>query len=169
MGCCVVCAWCCCYDLCGCVYDASPVRFVLSLFYLCAQIHMTGVCLFVWVVQDLTRRPPAFVRSRASHAAGSTGRLAKKTESAHHLWRQDCVDTIYTDVCCITISCRLCLFGTSDRAELPLHNILYTSLSVMGIFSVDLKFCHIRFYTIQPLPFLVFQPVFCLVVLYLLP
>ena len=34
MGCCVVCAWCCCYDLCGCVNGASPVRFVL--FYLCA-------------------------------------------------------------------------------------------------------------------------------------
>ena len=73
MGCCVVCAW--CYnDLCGCVYGASPVRFVLSLFYLCAiqmnpvwlhlievcclficlgqrsQIHVTGACLFVCVV-----------------------------------------------------------------------------------------------------------------------
>ena len=35
-GCCVVCAWCCCYVVCGCVNGASPVRFVLSLFYLCA-------------------------------------------------------------------------------------------------------------------------------------
>ena len=30
------CAWFCCYVLCGCVNGASPVRFVLSLFYLCA-------------------------------------------------------------------------------------------------------------------------------------
>ena len=30
MGCCVVCAWCCCYDLCGFVNGASPVRFVFS-------------------------------------------------------------------------------------------------------------------------------------------
>ena len=62
---------------------ASPVRFVLSLFYLCtfqknpvcvvcvvtsdwglflvcerSQIQMTGVCLFVSSGQDLTRRPP---------------------------------------------------------------------------------------------------------------
>ena len=35
MGCCVVCVWCGCYDLCGCVNCVSPVRFVLSLFYLC--------------------------------------------------------------------------------------------------------------------------------------
>ena len=32
MGCCVVCAWSCCYVLCGCVNGTSPVRFVLSLF-----------------------------------------------------------------------------------------------------------------------------------------
>ena len=31
------CAWC-CYVLCGCVNGASPVRFVLSLFYLCCYI-----------------------------------------------------------------------------------------------------------------------------------
>ena len=41
--CCVFCAWCCFYDLCGCVYGVSPVRFVLSLFYLCA-IQMNPVC-----------------------------------------------------------------------------------------------------------------------------
>ena len=29
MGSCVVCAWCCCYVLCGCMNGASPVRFVL--------------------------------------------------------------------------------------------------------------------------------------------
>ena len=37
------CAWCCCYVLCGCVNGASPVRFVLSLFYLCA-FKMNPVC-----------------------------------------------------------------------------------------------------------------------------
>ena len=37
------CAWCCCYVLCGCVNGASPVRFVLSLFYLCA-FQMNPVC-----------------------------------------------------------------------------------------------------------------------------
>ena len=30
------CAWCCCYDLSGWVNGAPPVRFELSLFYLCA-------------------------------------------------------------------------------------------------------------------------------------
>ena len=33
MGSCVVCAWCCCYVLCRWVNGASPVRFVLSLFF----------------------------------------------------------------------------------------------------------------------------------------
>ena len=51
MGCCVVCAWCCCYDLCGCVYGASPVRFVLSLFYLFA-IQMNPVCVVCVVTSD---------------------------------------------------------------------------------------------------------------------
>ena len=31
---------------------------------------------------------PEFVRSRASHAAGSDGQLAKKTESGPYLWGQ---------------------------------------------------------------------------------
>ena len=37
------CAWCCCFILCGRVNGASPVRFVLSLFYLCAY-QMNPVC-----------------------------------------------------------------------------------------------------------------------------
>ena len=42
----VVCAWCCCYVLCGCMNGASPVRFVLSLLYMCAfQINPVCVCL----------------------------------------------------------------------------------------------------------------------------
>ena len=49
----------------------------------------------------------------------------------------------------------------SDRVELPLYNVLSPCLHVMDIFSVDLKFCHIRFNTIA-MSFLVFQPVFCL-------
>ena len=48
MGSCVVCAWCCCYVLCGCMNRASSVRFVLLLFYMCA-IQMNPVCV-VWVV-----------------------------------------------------------------------------------------------------------------------
>ena len=43
MGSCVVCAWCCCYVLCGCMNSASPVRFVLSLLYMCA-FQMNPVC-----------------------------------------------------------------------------------------------------------------------------
>ena len=35
----------------------------------------------------------------------------------------------------------------SDRVRLPLHNIPSPFLSVMDIFFVDLKFCHICFYT----------------------
>ena len=33
----------------------------------------------------------------------------------------------------------------SDRVGLPLHNIHSPFLSVMNIFFVDLKFCHIHF------------------------
>ena len=139
MGCCIVCVWCCCYDLCGCVYGVSLVRFVLSLFYLCAiqcvlsvwlhliegccfficlrqrsQIYMTGACLFVCVVgPGFDSTYPTFVRSRASHAAGSDGWLApKKRNRATIFWGQVCVDTICTDVCSTPTSCRLCLFGT---------------------------------------------------------
>ena len=42
---------------------------------------MTEVCLFVCVVgPGFDSTSPAFVRSRASHAAGSDRRLAQKTE-----------------------------------------------------------------------------------------
>ena len=50
MDCCVVCAWC-CYDLWVCVYGASPVRFLLSLFYLCT-IQMNPVCVVCVVTSD---------------------------------------------------------------------------------------------------------------------
>ena len=50
MGCCAVCVSC-CYDLYGCVYGASPVRFVLLLFYLCA-IQMNPVCVVCMVPSD---------------------------------------------------------------------------------------------------------------------
>ena len=46
MGCCVGCAWRCCYELCGCVNGASPVEFVLSSFYLCA-FQMNPVCGYI--------------------------------------------------------------------------------------------------------------------------
>ena len=51
MGSCVVCAWCCCGDVCGCVYGASPVSFVLSLFYLSA-IQMNQMCVVCVVTSD---------------------------------------------------------------------------------------------------------------------
>ena len=35
-----------------------------------------------------------------------------------------------------------------DRVVLPLHNILSPFISVIDMFFVDLKFCHIRFYTL---------------------
>ena len=50
MGCCVVCVWC-CYVLCGCVNGASPVMFVLLLFYLCA-FQMKPVCDVCVVTSD---------------------------------------------------------------------------------------------------------------------
>ena len=46
MGSCVICAWCCCCVLCGCMNGASPVRIVLSLFYLFA-IQMNPVCGYI--------------------------------------------------------------------------------------------------------------------------
>ena len=51
MGSCVVCAWCCCYVLCGCMNGASPVGFVLSLFYLCV-FQMNPVCVECMVTSD---------------------------------------------------------------------------------------------------------------------
>ena len=49
MGCCVGCAWCFCYELCVCVNGAYPVRFVLSLFYLCT-FQMNPMCVVcVWL------------------------------------------------------------------------------------------------------------------------
>ena len=55
MGCCVGGVWCCCYELCGCVNGASPVGFVLWLFYLCA-FQMNPVCVVcLFVVIRVTR------------------------------------------------------------------------------------------------------------------
>ena len=51
MGSYVVCAWCCSYVLCGYMNGASPVRFVLSLFYLCA-FQMNTVCVVCVVTSD---------------------------------------------------------------------------------------------------------------------
>ena len=48
---CVVCAWYCCDDLCGCVNGASPVGFVLSLYYMCA-FQMNLVCVVCVVTSD---------------------------------------------------------------------------------------------------------------------
>ena len=51
VGSCVVCALCCCYVLCGCMNGASPVRFVLSLLYMCA-FQMNPVCVVCVVTSD---------------------------------------------------------------------------------------------------------------------
>ena len=80
-------------------------------------------------------------------------------------------DTIYrsiqfaqNEVLRIATGCHIILSGYSpfsNSVGLPLHNILSPLLSIMDIFFVDLKFCHIRFYTLTT-SFLVVQPVFCL-------
>ena len=51
MGSCVLCVWCCCYVLCGCMNGASPVMFVMSLFYMCA-FQMNTVCVVCVVTSD---------------------------------------------------------------------------------------------------------------------
>ena len=56
---------------------------------------------------------PAFVRSRASQAAGSDGRLAQKHNRSSISGGRDCVDTICADLCSIPTSCWLCLLGTA--------------------------------------------------------
>ena len=47
------CAWYCCYVFGGCVNGASPVRFVLSLFYLCVfQINLVCVvCVWLHLIE----------------------------------------------------------------------------------------------------------------------
>ena len=77
---------------------------------------MTGVCLFVCVVgPGFDSSSPAFVRNRASQAAGSDGRLSQKNGIGPPSMGggKDCVDTICADVGSIPTSCRLCLLGTS--------------------------------------------------------
>ena len=46
-------AWCYCYVLCGCMYGASPVVFVLSLLYMCAfQMSPVGVgCVWLHLIE----------------------------------------------------------------------------------------------------------------------
>ena len=51
MGGCVVCAWCCCYVLCGCMNGASRVMFVLSLLHMCA-FQMKPLCVVCVVTSD---------------------------------------------------------------------------------------------------------------------
>ena len=74
IGCCVVCAWC-CYVLCVCVNGASPVRFVLSLFYLYVKylIHMIYIrtikmCLLCRIT-TYTYVSPSTTRSSVSSAS----------------------------------------------------------------------------------------------------
>ena len=57
----------------------------------------------------------------------------------------------HTDVILTIFCCELLLSvysPFSDGVVLPLHNIHSPFLPVMDIFFVDLKFCHIHFYTL---------------------
>ena len=85
---------------------------------------MTGVCLFVCVVgPGIDSMSPDFVRSRASQAAGSDGRLAQKKRNRVPIsGDRDCVDTICADVCSIPTPCRLFLFGTLQRIHHHHHH-----------------------------------------------
>ena len=86
---------------------------------------MTGVGLFVCVVgPGFDSTSPAFVRSTASQAAGSDGRLTQKTESGPISGGRDCVDTNCADVCSSPTSCRLCLL---DRRRLVISMLLWFS------------------------------------------
>ena len=77
---------------------------------------MTGVCLFVCVVgPGFDSTSTVFVRSRASHAAGSNDRLAQKRNRAPIYGGRDCVATICADVSSSPTSCRLCLLGPRYR------------------------------------------------------
>ena len=52
MGCCVRCAWRCCYELCGCVNGASPVGCVLYLFFYLCAFQMNPVCVVCVVTSE---------------------------------------------------------------------------------------------------------------------
>ena len=72
---------------------------------ICDKGHKSkGLCLFVCVVgSGFDSTFPAFVRSRASQAEGSEGRLAQKKDSMGAGF----VDTICADVCSSPTSCRV--------------------------------------------------------------
>ena len=61
------------------------VCFLLNCLWQRSQIQMTGVCV---VGPGFDSTSPAFLRSSASQAAGSDGRLSQKPESVPHLWEQ---------------------------------------------------------------------------------
>ena len=97
-----------------------------------SQIQMTGVCPSVCVVgPGFDSTFPAFVRGRASQAAGSDGWLAKKRNRAPI---SGCVDTICADFCSSPTSCRLCLLGPRHchrHVFLLLYNYLQNSSKVI--------------------------------------
>ena len=69
----------------------------MLLVYLFVTYHMTGVCLFVCGVgPGFDSTSPAFMRSRASQAAGSDGRLAQKRNMTPISGGRVCVDTLFT-------------------------------------------------------------------------
>ena len=49
MGCCVVCAWCYCYVLCGCVNGASPVKFAFPVLYVCISDAPSICCVWGYI------------------------------------------------------------------------------------------------------------------------
>ena len=74
-----------------------------------------GGCLFVCVVgPGFDSASPGFVRSIASQAGGSDGRLAQKRNRAHISGGRDFVDILCADICSIPASCMLCVLGTHE-------------------------------------------------------
>ena len=100
---CVLCVW----------LHLIEVCFLFICLWQRSQIQMTVVCLFVRVVRPgFDSTSPAFVRSRASQAAGSDGRLSQKNGiGPPSLVGRDCAEKICADVCSSPTSCKLCLLG----------------------------------------------------------
>ena len=68
MGSCVICAWCGCYVLCGCMNGASPARSVLSLLYMRA-FQMNPVCVMHYIICEVfsVARPHSHVASPSNY------------------------------------------------------------------------------------------------------
>ena len=89
---------------------------LLHLMYICFlhciclwQVLQIRTCLCVVVGPGCVSTPPDFMRSSASHPAGSQGRLAQTTVNRAPI--AECFDAIFTAVCIRcdnSTTCRLC-------------------------------------------------------------